>query len=156
MLGPGIAEAYRHANQGWDVVMSTPETLYFDMAYAADGWERGTDWATRSVDLYKVFAFMPENLAANGAVMIDSNGKGGTMNDTMPLTPGHHIAGMQAQLWSEVVRSPAIADYMLFPRTLALAERAWHTASWEPDYVPGKSYAFGDTSVDAAKLPCWL
>ena len=31
--------------------MSTPETLYFDMPYAADGWERGTDWASRTTDL---------------------------------------------------------------------------------------------------------
>ncbi len=152
LFGPGIAEAYRHANQGWDVVMSTPETLYFDMPYAADGWERGTDWATRAIDLYKIFAFMPENLAANATLMVDSNGKGGTMTDTVPLTAGHHIAGMQAQLWSEVVRNPQIADYMLFPRTLALAERAWHRAAWEPDYVAGKSYVFGDDGVDTAKL----
>ena len=60
LFGGGIAEAHRHANQGWDVVMSTPETLYFDMPYAADGWERGTDWASRATDLYKVFSFMPE------------------------------------------------------------------------------------------------
>jgi len=151
LFGTGIAEAYRHANQGWDVVMSTPQTLYFDMAYAADGWERGTDWATRAVDLYKVFVFMPENLGANAAVMLE-NGKGATTTDAVPLNPSHHISGMQAQLWSEVVRSPEIADYMLFPRTQALAERAWHRASWEPDYVAGKSYAFGDASVDMTKL----
>jgi hexosaminidase len=41
---------------------------------------------------------------------------------------------------------------MLFPRTLALAERAWHKAVWEPDYVPGKSYAYADGSVDAKAL----
>ena len=71
LFGGGIADAYRHANQGWDVVMSTPETLYFDMPYAADGWERGTDWASRATDLYKVFSFMPENLGANAAIMTD-------------------------------------------------------------------------------------
>ena len=152
LLGTGVAEAYRHANQGWDVVLSTPQTLYFDMPYAADGWERGTDWATRSIDLYKMFAFMPENLGANAALMVDGNSKGVTMVDTVPLTAGRRITGMQAQLWSEVVRSPQIADYMLFPRTLALAERAWHRAAWEPDYVAGKSYSFGDGSVDAAAL----
>lgn len=50
-LGTGVAEAQRHANQGWDVVLSNPQTLYFDMPCAADGWERGTDWSTRSIDL---------------------------------------------------------------------------------------------------------
>ena len=41
---------------------------------------------------------------------------------------------------------------MLFPRTLALAEHAWHRAAWEPDYVAGKSYAFADGSVDTKAL----
>jgi len=152
LFGGGIAEAYRHANQGWDVVMSTPETLYFDMPYAADGWERGTDWASRATDLYKVFSFMPENLGANAVVMTDRQGKGVSIADSTPLTSGHRITGMQGQLWSETVRSPQIADYMLFPRTLALAERAWHKAAWEPDYVAGKSYAFADGSVDTKAL----
>jgi len=152
LFGSGITEAYRHANQGWDVVMSTPETLYFDMPYAADGWERGTDWASRATDLYKVFSFIPENLGANAVVMTDRQGKGVSIADSAPLTSGHHITGMQGQLWSETVRSPQIADYMLFPRTLALAERAWHRAVWEPDYVAGKSYAFADGSVDTKVL----
>jgi len=132
--------------------MSTPETLYFDMPYAADGWERGTDWASRATDLYKVFSFMPENLGANAVVMTDRQGKGTVTADTVPLASGHHIIGMQGQLWSETIRSPQIADYMLFPRTLALAERAWHKAAWEPDYVPGKSYAWADGNVDMKAL----
>jgi hexosaminidase len=152
LFGYGVADAHRQANQGWDVVTSTPETLYFDMPYAADGWERGTDWATRAIDLYKVFSFMPENLGANAAVMTNASGKGVAIADSVPLTGGHHITGMQGQLWSETVRSPQIADYMLFPRTLALAEHAWHKASWEPDYVAGKSYAWADGSVDTKAL----
>jgi hexosaminidase len=152
LFGGGIAEAHRQANQGWDVVMSTPETLYFDMPYAADGWERGTNWASRATDLYKVFSFMPENLGANAAVMTDIKAKGAAIADTVPLAAGHRITGMQGQLWSETVRNPQIANYMLFPRTQALAERAWHKASWEPDYVAGKSYAFADGSVDTEAL----
>ena len=152
LFGGGIAEAHRHANQGWDVVMSTPETLYFDMPYAADGWERGTDWASRATDLYKVFAFMPENLGANAVLMTNMKGLGVAIADTVPLAEGRRITGMQGQLWGETIRSPQIADYMLFPRTLALAERAWHRAAWEPDYVAGKSYAFADGNVDNKKL----
>ena len=132
--------------------MSTPETLYFDMPYAADGWERGTDWASRATDLYKVFSFMPENLGANAAVMTDRQGKTVSIADTVPLAAGRRIAGMQGQLWSETIRSPQIADYMLFPRTLALAEHAWHKAGWEPDYVAGKSYAWADGSVGTEAL----
>jgi len=38
---------------------------------------------------------------------------------------------MQAQLWGELVPSPADLEYMVFPRLLAVAERAWHKAGWE-------------------------
>jgi hexosaminidase len=152
LFGGGIAEAHRHANQGWDVVMSTPETLYFDMPYAADGWERGTTWASRVTDLYKVFSFMPENLGANAAVMTDIKARGVVVTDIMPLAPGRQVIGMQGQLWSETVRSPQIANYMLFPRSLALAERAWHKGDWEPDYLAGKTYAYADGSVDMKAL----
>ena len=34
-------------------------------------------------------------------------------------------------MWSETVRSPEHFHFMLFPRLLAVAERAWHKASWE-------------------------
>jgi len=122
------------------------------MPYAADGWERGTDWASRATDLYKVFSFMPENLGANAAVMTDIKARGVVITDTVPLAAGRHIAGMQGQLWSETVRSPQITNYMLFPRSLALAERAWHKGDWEPDYVPGKTYALADGSVDMKAL----
>ena len=44
-----------------------------------------------------------------------------------------NVTGMQAQLWSETVRTDEQMDYMLFPRLLAVAERAWHKASWEED-----------------------
>ncbi|WP_443748751.1 family 20 glycosylhydrolase [Asticcacaulis solisilvae] len=152
LFSGGAADAYRQANQGWDVVMSTPDVLYLDMPQAADGFERGYDWASRQTDLYKVFAFMPENLGANASVMMTSYSQGATIADPTPLQPGHRIAGMQGQLWSETVRSDAIADYMLFPRTLAVAERAWHRADWEPDYVAGKSYSYGDGNVPADRL----
>lgn len=39
--------------------------------------------------------------------------------------------GIQADLWTETIRTPQHLHYMLFPRFLAFAERAWHKASWE-------------------------
>ena len=41
------------------------------------------------------------------------------------------FSGMQGQLWSEIVRTSKDLHYMVFPRLLALAERAWHKAEWE-------------------------
>ena len=41
---------------------------------------------------------------------------------------------------------------MLFPRLLALAERAWHRAAWEPPYRAGASYTYVDGQVDLTAL----
>jgi hexosaminidase len=38
---------------------------------------------------------------------------------------------MQGHLWSETVRTSENFDYMVYNRMLAVAERAWHKASWE-------------------------
>jgi hexosaminidase len=152
LLAGAVPDTHRQIDAGWQVVLSSPETLYFDMPNATDPAERGYDWASRGTDLFKVFAFLPDNLPANAVLMTDLDGKGVTINDTVPLTAGHHVEGMQGQLWSETIRSSQIADYMLFPRTLALAERAWHAAAWEPAYVPGKSYSYGDPSIDRTAL----
>ena len=52
---------------------------------------------------------------------------------TFHVFTSHIITGMQAQIWSETVRTDKQMDYMLFPRLLAVAERAWHKAPWEDD-----------------------
>jgi len=38
---------------------------------------------------------------------------------------------MQAHLWGELIARSDQLDYMVFPRLLAMAERAWHKADWE-------------------------
>ncbi len=49
----------------------------------------------------------------------------------LALSLGLCAPGLQAQLWGETVRTRSHQNYMLFPRILALAERAWHKAAWE-------------------------
>ena len=39
--------------------------------------------------------------------------------------------GVQAQLWTETVRTKEQLHEMLFPRLLAFAERVWYKAPWE-------------------------
>src|SRR5690606_27909606 len=131
----GIAEAHRQANQGWEVVLSTPDVLYFDMPWAPDPKERGYDWASRGTDLFKIFAFQPENLPASAANMVNTRGQNPGGADAEPLSGGKRVAGMQGQLWSETIRGDAVAQYMLYPRLLILAERAWHRAAWEVPYA---------------------
>ncbi len=43
------------------------------------------------------------------------------------LTPDQHryILGVQANIWTEYLETPAAVEYMAFPRMLALAEVAW-------------------------------
>ena len=152
IFGGGVAEAHDHANRGWRAVISMPNVTYLDSPYAPDAMERGYDWPSRDTDTFKLFAFMPENLAANASVMTDLASRPATVADSVRLEPGRRIHGLQGQLWSETVRSDAQVDYMLFPRLIALAERAWHKAAWEPVYKAGESYSFADGKVDRAAL----
>ncbi|MEJ2817914.1 family 20 glycosylhydrolase [Caulobacter sp. CCG-8] len=140
LAGEGPASAHVQANQGWEVVISTPEVMYFDSPQAADPKERGYDWPSRATDTRKVFDFMPENLPAHAELWADLRGRPQASKDDHPLEPGVRFNGLQGQLWSETIRSDAQGDYMLYPRLLALAERAWHGANWETPYVPGKGY----------------
>jgi hexosaminidase len=140
LAGEGPASAHVQANQGWEVVISTPEVMYFDSPQAADPKERGYDWPSRATDTRKVFDFMPENLPAHAELWTDLHGRPQGSRDEHPLEPGVRFAGLQGQLWSETVRSDAQVDYMLYPRMLALAERAWRAADWETPYTAGKAY----------------
>ncbi|MEJ8628951.1 family 20 glycosylhydrolase [Sphingomonas sp. I4] len=122
-----MAEAHGQANRGWKTVLSIPDLGYFDMPYAADPNETGYDWASRGVDSFQVFGFMPGNLAANAALIPDILAQPKAIGDTVPLQPGRSIAGIQAQLWSETVRRDTQVDYMLFP------------ACWRWPNAPGAS-----------------
>ena len=47
--------------------------------------------------------------------------------------------GIEGSFWGETVRTADQMYSMLFPRLLALAERAWHKASWENVSNPDES-----------------
>jgi len=147
-----IREAHDQLNRGWNVILSIPDLGYFDMPYAPHPDEGGYDWASRGVDEYQVFGFMPDNLPANAATIRNIYADGKPIDDAPTLQPGHRIAGVQAQLWSETIRTDGQVDYMLFPRLLALAERGWAPAPWTPAYQAGAAYEWGDSRVDRAKL----
>ncbi|ESQ85211.1 hypothetical protein AEAC466_05735 [Asticcacaulis sp. AC466] len=113
-LGGSEDLAYRLANAGYDIVLSPATNLYFDMAYARDSHEYGHNWAAYT-DLDAVFGFNPLH-------MVGTQSEGMTQLDTAGKT---HLSGLEATLFSETVRDPQRIDYMLMPRLLALAERAW-------------------------------
>lgn len=132
----GVADrAYRLANAGYQVVLSHGTHLYFDHPYEAHPEERGYYWAARFTDVAKVFAYMPDDLYANA----DKTREGKVIDDLetllgkeLPaLEKPENILGIQGQIWTETIRTPEQLEKMLYPRLLALAERAWYKADWE-------------------------
>jgi len=53
------------------------------------------------------------------------------LNPVLYLSVVSVSAGIQGQLWTELVRTWDQMDGMIFPRLLCVAERGWHKASWE-------------------------
>ena len=119
-LDDNVDLAYRLANAGYDTVLAPATALYFDMAHNRSPDEVGVNWAAY-VDLDTVFNFVP----------LDSLRSAPTVADPDPakvrLAPAarHRIRGMQATMFSEVLRNREKIEFMLMPRLLGLAERAW-------------------------------
>lgn len=147
----GHNRAQDFANRGWDVVLSIPDALYFDFPYALDPLEPGYYWASRNTDSFKIFRFMPDNLPAHAEFWPDRMGSPFTAKDDSPLKPGASFIGMQGQLWSETVRDDQRAEFMIYPRLQVMAERAWHKADWELDYVAGREYGPATSYFDQSQ-----
>jgi hexosaminidase len=141
----GYQGAHRQANNGWITILSNPEVLYFDFPYEADPKEHGYYWAARALNSEHIFSFMPGNLPANAEQWLDIEAKPFEADDRLqldaqgnvisgPLKQGVEFSGIQGQLWSETLRSDELAEYMIYPRLLMLAERAWHKPTWEVPY----------------------
>ncbi|MBU2891729.1 carbohydate-binding domain-containing protein [Colwellia sp. D2M02] len=141
------------AHRNWNIVLSTPDVLYFDFPYQIDPKERGYKWASRRVTARTIFNFMPDNLPIHAEFRRDTLGKTFTVNDEVqrdeqgkvthqPLPKNFTVKGIQGQIWGETMRSREQAEYMLYPRLFSLAERAWHQASWQVPYnYQGQSFS---------------
>ena len=132
----GVADrAYRLANNGYQVVLSPGTHLYFDHPHEAHPQERGYYWATRYTGIDTVFGFLPDKLYANAKTtrsgeLIDDLER--LLGRALPsLKQPQNMLGIQGQVWSETIRSAEQLEQMIYPRLLALAERAWHKADWE-------------------------
>jgi hexosaminidase len=145
----GTSSVYEWSKKGYDVIVSNPDYVYMDMPYEVDAKERGYYWATRATDTRKMFGFAPENMPQNAETSVDRDGNGFTGKGEIEAKPFY---GLSAQLWSETVRNDEQYEYMVFPRVLAAAERAWHRADWENDYKVGVEYSQSSNLVDKAAL----
>ncbi|MGF1725441.1 family 20 glycosylhydrolase [Photobacterium nomapromontoriensis] len=121
-------QSYVYANKGYQVVLSHATNLYFDLAYNKHPDEIGYHWAGYT-DTKKAFEYRPFNIYANGK--IDKLGNPVEWNPNwVELTEEgkQNIVGLQGQLFSENAKSPEIMEYLVFPKLLGVAERAWVTS----------------------------
>ncbi len=138
MIGSGSEDLpYRIANAGYKVVLACVSNLYFDLAYTKSADEAGYYWGG-FLDVDKPFYFIPFDYYKNSTE--DRKGN--------PVAPSYflgkdrltdygksNIAGIQGLLWAENVRGPERLEYMLLPKLLGLAERAW---AKDPDWATEK------------------
>ncbi|MEP6907465.1 MAG: family 20 glycosylhydrolase [Pseudoxanthomonas sp.] len=103
----GIEGGLEAANQGHDVVMSPSSELYLDYLQTDSPNEPPGRPAT--IPLKQVYAFepIPAALAADKRA---------------------HILGLQANTWTEHMRSYARVQHAIFPRIAAVAETGWTPA----------------------------
>jgi hexosaminidase len=128
MVGWGNEDLpYRLANAGYKVVLSCVSNNYLDLSYFKSPDEPGYYWGGFQ-DIDKPFYFNPydyyktskEDAAGNPVDPSYFKGK-----DRLTEFGKSNIAGVQGLLWAENIRSTQARDYMLLPKALAVAERAW-------------------------------
>ncbi len=138
-------QTHELVNRNWQVVVSTPDVLYFDFPYEADPKEHGYYWASRQINTEKIFQFMPDNLPIHAEFWLDREDNPFNADDQKiiddsgklvsgPMEKGRKFLGIQGQLWSENTRNDNMAEHKVFPRLFALAERAWHLPQWAVPY----------------------
>ena len=133
---------YKLANAGYKVILSCVSNLYFDLAYEKAADEPGAYWAGFN-DIDKSFYFIPFNYYKN--TKEDSSGNpinSNFFNEKVRLTDygKSNILGIQGQLFSENVRNAKTLDYLLYPKLLALAQRAWaKDPSWATETDKAKA-----------------
>ncbi len=125
-LGSQRDLAYRLANGGYDVIMSNVTHLYFDLA-AEPGFDgpAGLSWGG-FVDTKKTFSFAPYQVAISQTT--DPLGRPFPANPgEEPLTAAgkKHVLGIQGQMWTETIANDHQLLPTIFPKIIALAERAW-------------------------------
>lgn len=123
----GVENAYKLANSGIKTIISNVTPFYLDMAYDKDPLEPGFYWGGYNTEK-SIFTFDPYNIYSsykndnfgNPIDQIELNKKIKLSEDGK-----QNIFGIQAQLWTETVKSKERMDYMIFPRLIVVADKAW-------------------------------
>ncbi len=89
---------------GGQLILSPADATYLDMKYPS-GHERGLAWAKGPTSVERAYSWEP--------------------SDVITGIDDADILGVEAALWTELVRTPDDIDVMAFPRIAAVAEAAW-------------------------------
>ncbi len=103
----GMIGGIEAARQGHDVIMTPTSHAYFDY-YQADSESEplAIGRRSRTLPLDTVYAFEP-------------------MPPELGPTEAEHVLGAQGNVWTEYISTPEHAEYMAYPRAIALAEVVW-------------------------------
>jgi hexosaminidase len=127
-LGTNADLAYRLANAGYKVVLTNVTNFYLDLAYQVAYEEPGLNWGGY-LDVDKPFYFIPYDYLKNLKVDAKNNPIDPALalegSERLTEAGKANIVGIQAPLWSETITTPERLEYMLLPKLLAVAERAW-------------------------------
>lgn len=111
--------------QGHDVIMSPGKYCYID--HAQDAPFKEPESIGGYLPLEQVYGYEP-------------------IEPSMPEDGLHHLIGVQANLWTEYVTTDEHAEYMYWPRAIAIAEAGWSSPE-DKDYADFKKRV--QTALDA-------
>ena len=104
----GVAGGIAAARQNHDVIMTPTTYCYLDYYQVDKSLQPTVPIAIGGyLPLEKVYSFDP------------------SVTDSLTAEQAKHVLGVQANLWTEYILTPAYAEYMLFPRQIAVAETGW-------------------------------
>jgi len=109
MVWLGDEGAMEAVSSGHDVVMAQTSHTYFDYYQSKD--KKKEPWAIGGfLPLQTVYAYDP-------------------ILPKMTPAQAKHVLGVQFQTWTEYIRDPKYAEFMVYPRGCALAEVAWSSTA---------------------------
>ena len=122
MAWRGDGAGIKAAKAGQNVVMAPAQFLYFDQQYVKSKKEYGHTWAGPT-DTKEVYSYEP-------------------LSKGLSVRGQEAVKGVHGALWSERAPTEQIADYLAWPRMLALSEVAW-TQAERREWEDFKTRAFG-------------
>lgn len=145
---------YLLANNDYPVILSNVLNSYADQAYSSSRYETAHSWAGY-LGAEDSFSLLPYDVCRSRR---DSNGVPDSPSGAVPLEKPGNIKGVQAQLFSETVRSFEDVTYDLLPKIIGIFERGWNACpDWSeaPPEEYNKSFDEYYSTIVKYEMPYW-